>query len=64
MFHLTPTAVATTLVGHLIFGFVLGLLFLRTQRDTQAVQWPWPPLLDLLAAPRTMLGRGPSRVRR
>jgi hypothetical protein len=62
MFHLTPAALATTLIGHLIFGFALGLLFVRTQRDRQAA-WPWTPLLEVLAL-KTTLGRGPARVRR
>jgi hypothetical protein len=49
MFHLTPTTLATTLIGHLIFGFILGLAFIRMQRDQQAVHWPWPPLRELVA---------------
>jgi hypothetical protein len=43
MFRLTPSAIAITLIGHLIFGFVLGLGFLSGRRN--CAQWPWPPLL-------------------
>jgi hypothetical protein len=50
MFHLTPATVGITLVGHLVFGFVLGLAFVRMQRDPRAVRWPWPTLLQLFAA--------------
>lgn len=45
LFPLTPTTVTLSLIGHLIFGLVLGLGCARTrglERD-----WPWPPLLDL-----------------
>jgi hypothetical protein len=48
MFHLTPATLSITLIGHLIFGLVLGLAFVRTQRDRQAVHWPWPPLRELI----------------
>jgi len=62
MFRLTPTTLATTLIGHLIFGVVLGVAFVRTQRDRQAVHWPWPPLHQLLglyrARPRPVASRG------
>jgi hypothetical protein len=50
MFRLTPTTLATTLIGHLIFGLVLGLAFVRAQRDPYAVRWPWPPLPELIAS--------------
>jgi hypothetical protein len=43
MFHLTPTTIATTLIGHVIFGLVLGLAFVRAQRGGGHDQWPWPP---------------------
>ena len=42
MFELTPATVAITLIGHMIFGFVLGLGFVRA-RHLDAY-WPWPPL--------------------
>lgn len=42
MFPLTPTTVTLSLIGHLIFGLILGLGFWRSR----AVQehWPWAPL--------------------
>jgi hypothetical protein len=49
IFHLTSMTLATTLIGHLIFGIVLGLAFVRSQHDPQAVHWPWPPLRELIA---------------
>jgi hypothetical protein len=61
MFRLTPAAVITTLIGHLIFGVVLGLLFVRTQHD-RLTAWPWTPLLDVLAS-KVRLGRGFGRTR-
>jgi hypothetical protein len=42
MFELTPVTVLITLVGHLIFGFVLGLGFVRARH--LAAYWPWPPI--------------------
>jgi hypothetical protein len=45
MFALTPAAVATTLIGHLVFGLVLGLAFLKAPRGEDS-EWPWPRLLD------------------
>lgn len=42
MFPLTPTTVSLSLIGHLIFGVVLGLGFWHS-RSVQ-VHWPWPPL--------------------
>ena len=47
MFRLTPSAIAITLIGHLVFGFVLGLGFLRGRRS--CAKWPWPPLLPRAA---------------
>jgi hypothetical protein len=43
LFRLTPAAIVVTLIGHLIFGFVLGLAFLRSLHGREG-QWPWPPL--------------------
>lgn len=42
MFPLTPITVTLSLVGHLIFGLVLGLGFWHS-RGAQA-HWPWAPL--------------------
>ncbi|MDV7245993.1 MULTISPECIES: hypothetical protein [Rhodococcus] len=44
MFPLTPTTLALSLIGHLIFGLVLGLGFLRARRSVGR-HWPWSPLL-------------------
>jgi hypothetical protein len=42
MFELTPATVVITLIGHIIFGFVLGLGFVRARH--LGAYWPWPPL--------------------
>jgi hypothetical protein len=42
MFRLTPATVLITLIGHIIFGFVLGLGFVRARH--LGAQWPWPPI--------------------
>ncbi|BBY19691.1 hypothetical protein MLIT_52830 [Mycolicibacterium litorale] len=52
MFPLTPATVTITLVGHLIFGFMLGLAFLKAPRGRAGSEWPWPPLLETLARRR------------
>src|SRR5690242_3012646 len=46
MFPLNPATVIITLVGHLIFGFVLGLAFLKAPRGRERSEWPWPPILE------------------
>jgi hypothetical protein len=46
MFPLTPTTLALSLIGHLIFGLVLGLGFVRARRSL-GQYWPWRPLLPL-----------------
>ena len=46
LFHLRPDTLAITLVGHVIFGVVVGLGFMRGL--DRGVQWPWPSLLSLL----------------
>jgi hypothetical protein len=46
MFALTPASIAITLVGHLIFGLILGLAFLKAPRGRDRSEWPWPPLLE------------------
>ncbi|GAA4798320.1 hypothetical protein GCM10023200_38460 [Actinomycetospora chlora] len=45
MFALTPATVALSLLGHLVFGLVLGLGCARCRRLEE--YWPWTPLLDL-----------------
>lgn len=45
MFPLTTATVTITLVGHLIFGLVLGLAFLKAPRGQGRSGWPWQPLL-------------------
>ncbi|BBZ64556.1 hypothetical protein [Mycolicibacterium monacense] len=52
MFPLTPATVTITLVGHLIFGFVLGLAFLKAPRGGAGSEWPWPPLPQILTRRR------------
>ncbi|MHC1563103.1 hypothetical protein ACR9E3_29435 [Actinomycetospora sp. C-140] len=44
MFALTPATVTLSLVGHLVFGLVLGLGCARSRRLEE--YWPWTPLLD------------------
>lgn len=46
MFPLTPTTISLSLIGHLIFGLVLGLGFLRA-RGRLGQHWPWRPLLPV-----------------
>ena len=43
MFPLTATTVSLSLIGHLIFGLVLGLGFWHSRGVARF--WPWPPLL-------------------
>lgn len=57
MFPLTPTTITLSLIGHLIFGLVLGLGFLRA-RGRLGQHWPWPPLFPV----RSRAGAGQSRV--
>jgi hypothetical protein len=44
MFPLNAATVTITLVGHLIFGFVLGLAFLKAPRRGAHREWPYPPM--------------------
>lgn len=44
MFPLTPATVALSLLGHLVFGLVLGLGCARCRGLEE--RWPWPALLD------------------
>jgi hypothetical protein len=46
MFPLNVATVVITLVGHLIFGLVLGLAFLKAPRGRGKSDWPWPPLSE------------------
>jgi hypothetical protein len=46
MFPLNVATVVITLVGHLIFGLVLGLAFLTAPRGKDRSEWPWPPLSE------------------
>jgi hypothetical protein len=46
MFPLNLATVTITLVGHLIFGLVLGLAFLKAPRGRDRSEWPWPPLSE------------------
>ena len=46
MFPLNTATISITLIGHLIFGFVLGLAFLKAPRGGAHREWPWPPLLE------------------
>ncbi|MGQ0718319.1 MAG: hypothetical protein ACT4NP_13625 [Pseudonocardiales bacterium] len=43
MFPLTATTVSLSLIGHLIFGLVLGLGFWSARGVGR--YWPWPPLI-------------------
>ena len=58
MFPLTPATVLLSLVGHLVFGLVLGLGCARCRRLEE--YWPWTPLLDLR---RGAAVAGPAPVR-
>jgi hypothetical protein len=40
------------LVGHLIFGLVLGLAFLKAPRGRDNSDWPWPTLSETAPAKR------------
>jgi hypothetical protein len=63
MFPLNPATVTITLIGHLIFGFVLGLAFLKAPRGRDRSEWPWPPILETapvqraIAAARKVIGQ-------
>ena len=62
MFPLTPATVLLSLVGHLVFGLVLGLGCARCRRLEE--YWPWTPLLDLRRGARGGAGAGPARAGR
>lgn len=54
MFDLNPATFIITLVGHLIFGFFLGLAFLKAPRGKENSPWPWPPLSETTPAKRAI----------
>lgn len=54
MFPLSVATVTITLVGHLIFGLVLGLAFLKAPRGRDRSEWPWPPLFESAQAKRVI----------
>jgi len=54
MFDLNPATFIITLVGHLIFGFFLGLAFLKAPRGKDKSGWPWPPLSESAPAKRAI----------
>jgi hypothetical protein len=59
MFPLTPATVALSLLGHLVFGLVLGLGAARCRRLEE--HWPWPSLLDPRVGPAPASARPPRR---
>ena len=61
MFPLTPATVLLSLVGHLVFGLVLGLGCARCRRLEE--YWPWTPLLDLRRGAAVAGGRRRSGPR-
>jgi hypothetical protein len=54
MFDLNPATFTITLVGHLIFGWFLGLAFLKAPRGKDKSRWPWPPLSESAPATRAI----------
>lgn len=54
MFPLNATTFTITLVGHLIFGLVLGLAFLKAPRGQERSDWPWTPVLETAAARKVL----------
>jgi hypothetical protein len=54
MFDLNPATFTITLVGHLIFGWLLGLAFLKAPRGKDKSGWPWPPLSESAPAKRAI----------
>ena len=58
MFPLTPTTLTLSLIGHLIFGWILGLGFYRSRSVREA--WPWEPITGEFAALAASTGSTPS----
>jgi hypothetical protein len=54
MFPLNAATVIITLVGHLVFGLVLGLAFLKAPRGRVHSEWPWPPVFESAPARRVV----------
>jgi len=54
MFPLNAATIIITLVGHLVFGLVLGLAFLKAPRGRDRSEWPWPPLVESAPAKRVV----------
>jgi hypothetical protein len=54
MFPLNAATVIITLVGHLVFGLVLGLAFLKAPRGRVHSEWPWPPVFESAPAKRVV----------
>jgi hypothetical protein len=46
MFALNLATISITLIGHLIFGLVLGLAFLKAPHGREHGEWPWPATLE------------------
>ncbi|WP_433800196.1 hypothetical protein [Actinomycetospora sp. CA-084318] len=44
MFPLTPVTITLSLIGHLIFGLIMGLGFVKTRSAHR--YWPWTPVVD------------------
>jgi hypothetical protein len=59
LFPLTPVTLLLSLVGHLIYGFVLGVGYLAS-RDQEAA---WPLRVNLAALPRILRSGLPVRAR-
>ncbi|MCD2192342.1 hypothetical protein LQ327_02885 [Actinomycetospora endophytica] len=47
MFPLTPTTITLSLIGHLIFGLIMGLGFVKTRSAERF--WPWAPVIGGMA---------------
>jgi hypothetical protein len=54
MFDLNIATFTITLVGHLVFGLVLGLAFLKAPRGRDRSDWPWPTLMESAPAKRAI----------
>ncbi|WP_211214511.1 hypothetical protein [Actinomycetospora chiangmaiensis] len=48
MFPLTPVTLTLSLVGHLIFGLIMGLGFVKTRSAHR--YWPWTPVVGWFVA--------------
>jgi hypothetical protein len=54
MFPLNFATATITFVGHVVFGLVLGLAFLKAPRGKEHSTWPWPPLFESAPAKRVI----------